>query len=95
MFQVDRTDRDSGLLLYLSTKIAFKKLETARTAYDFQFVEFKTSCVNNRYICSLLLKYVRNALRLILGQKLTLTLIINTISEFTSCLNSGGHVLVY
>ena len=52
-----------------TTRIAFKKLETARIAYDFQFVEFKTSCVNNSYSCGLLLKYVMNALGLIHGQK--------------------------
>ena len=34
----------------VNTRIAFKKLETARIAYDFQFVEFKTSCVNNSYL---------------------------------------------
>ena len=38
------------------TRIAFTKLETARIAYDFQFVKFKMSVVNNSYICGLLLK---------------------------------------
>ena len=52
--------------------------------------EFKTSCINNCYICSLLLKkYVMNALDLILGQKQTLTQIINKVSELSSCPNSG------
>ena len=33
-----------------ATRICFKKLETARTAYDCQVVEFKTSCVNNKCV---------------------------------------------
>ena len=80
-----------SLLKLLLTRIAFKKLETARIGYDYQVVEFKTSCENNIYICGLLLKtYVMNALGLMLGQKQ-----INKVSEVTSCLNSDGHVLVY
>ena len=55
---------------YRATRIAFKKLETARIVYDCQVVEFKTSCANNTYICGLLLKkYVMNVLGLILGEK--------------------------
>ena len=40
-------------------------------------------------------RFIKNAywVGLIYGQKQTLTQIIN--SEFSSCLNSGGHVLVY
>ena len=74
------------------TRIAFKMLETARIAYDCQVVEFKMICVNNGYV--LLKKYVRKALGLILDQKQTLMEIINKVSVFTSCLNSGGQVEV-
>ena len=58
--------------VHLYTRIAFKKLETARIEYDFQFVEFKTSCVNNRYLW--FADKVRNECpRSVLGQKQTLT----------------------
>ena len=65
-----------------------KNLETARIAYGCQVVEFMTSCVNDSYICGLLLK--KYVLDLILDQKQTLMQTLNKVSEFTSCLYSAG-----